>query len=88
MYDRDRNSPEFRQGVDEFIKCAERHRKKVGAKTICCPCRECYNIKTVDDFIDIMAHLIFGGFRSDYTRWVWHSEGSKKGEIVGDVGAN
>lgn len=43
MYDRDYNSPEFRKGVDEFIKCAERHRKKVGAKTICCPYCDCYN---------------------------------------------
>ena len=38
------------------------------------------------DSADNKSHLIFNGFRSDYTRWVWHGKGSKKGKIVGDAG--
>lgn len=40
-------------------------------------------IVIIVDSIDIKIH---NGFRSDYTHWVWHGEGSKKREIVGDLG--
>ncbi|GKE60982.1 ulp1 protease family, C-terminal catalytic domain-containing protein [Tanacetum coccineum] len=64
----------YMKGLNEFMKCAEDHRERMGETRISCPCKECRNIVAFDDPNMIRRHLIEHGFDKNYTCWDLHGE--------------
>ncbi|CAL5386551.1 unnamed protein product [Camellia sinensis] len=70
---RNRRSPQYIDGVREFILFARDHMKPEIDK-IWCPCYRCNNHiqKTIEE---VEIHLYAYGVVTSYTRWVYHGEG-------------
>ncbi|CAL5419916.1 unnamed protein product [Camellia sinensis] len=68
-----RRSPQYIDGVREFILFARDHMKPETDK-IWCPCYRCNNHiqKTIEE---VEIHLYAYGVVTSYTRWVYHGEG-------------
>ncbi|XVF44273.1 hypothetical protein PTKIN_Ptkin02bG0107000 [Pterospermum kingtungense] len=66
-----RLSPEYMEGIDEFLNVAKRGLNTKG-ETLC-PCTKCFNTRWHN--IDVIrAHLLRVGIDRAYTRWVYHGE--------------
>ena len=67
-----RNSPEFREGMENFIRFAVTHQKD--GQHICFPCKSCGNIGKVPSADELRNHIFCNGFSKNYTQWIWHGE--------------
>ena len=68
-----RMSPEYEDGVEQFLQFAsERGRSNEEGKYYC-PCINCLNGRRqlLDDIRD---HLLCDGIKKNYTTWIWHRE--------------
>ena len=68
-----RMSPEYEDGVEQFLQFAlERGRPNEEGKYYC-PCINCLNGRRqlLDDIRD---HLLCDGMKKNYTTWIWHGE--------------
>ncbi|PWA86111.1 ulp1 protease family, C-terminal catalytic domain-containing protein [Artemisia annua] len=74
MYNIERATPEYINGLSEFIKTAEDHQAKTGKARISCPCKKCANFIFHDDIDKIREHLFQQGFTDNYTWWKEHGE--------------
>ncbi|GJU30652.1 ulp1 protease family, C-terminal catalytic domain-containing protein, partial [Tanacetum coccineum] len=74
MYNVERVTPEYINGLSEFIKTAEDHQVKTGKARISCPCKECAHFICHDDIETIRYHLFKHGFTNNYTWWKHHGE--------------
>ncbi|XP_073525456.1 uncharacterized protein [Phyllobates terribilis] len=70
----DHTTTQYLSGVEEFIRCALSHQRSTKAEKIYCPCRDCKNIRRLDDIDEIEDHLFRRGFKEDYHVWFWHGE--------------
>ncbi|KAL4278899.1 hypothetical protein GQ457_03G021490 [Hibiscus cannabinus] len=71
MSHRNRFSPEYQEGVRDFLNLAKQNTDSSGR--IRCPCKDCHNClfkKIADVKFDLFKH----GFAEDYTRWTHHGE--------------
>ncbi|GAU42074.1 hypothetical protein TSUD_326520 [Trifolium subterraneum] len=77
VYDRHRQGglkPTFIRGVDEFIKKAEKQRRKVKQEGgIRCPCDMCMCVSVLSAS-EIKVHLYNHGFQPNYWYWTDHGE--------------
>ena len=71
MYNADRRSMEFIDGVHEFIEAANKH--KYGG-FIRCLCKFCQNEKNYSSSRTINSHLFSSGFMPNYYVWTKHGE--------------
>ena len=78
MYDTDRRSSEYMQGVRSFLNVAEANTRN---GFMCCPCRNCRNEKDYSSSKTLHIHLIQFGFMSGYNCWTKHGE---RGVIMED----
>ncbi|XP_021856680.1 uncharacterized protein [Spinacia oleracea] len=69
---RKRTTPDFGQGVEEFIRIVLT-RKKEGEK-MCCPCKSCGNMHKVSTEDELRDHIFWNGFSKNYNDWIWHGE--------------
>ena len=74
MYEIKRNTREYLDGVNDFIKVAEQDKTAKGEEDMLCPCKDCMNIRRHKKSEKIKGHLISRGFLPGYTRWIWHGE--------------
>ena len=70
MYD-DRRSPEFINGMHNFMRVAEENKRN---SFMCCPCGVCKNTKDYSSSKVLHNHLLQYGFMSDYNCWTKHGE--------------
>ena len=71
MYNADRRSKEYIEGVHYFLKTAERHNQR---GFMCCPCRDCKNDREYSSSGPIHLHLLQRGFMPNYICWTKHRE--------------
>ncbi|XP_074350599.1 uncharacterized protein LOC141689954 isoform X2 [Apium graveolens] len=64
-------SPEYADGIDEFIKVASKQKNSTGM--VLCPCCRCVN-KLLQNLKVIRLHLLTHGFLSTYKIWYCHGE--------------
>ena len=72
MYNADRRSMEFINGVHEFINAAKKHNKH-GA-FFHCPCRICNNKKNYSSTRTIHSHLFQNGLMPNHNVWTEHGK--------------
>ncbi|XP_071676620.1 uncharacterized protein [Lolium perenne] len=68
----DRRLPEFRSGLEEFIRVALANPQADGF--MCCPCVDCHNLKQYPEWQVIHSHLLWKGFMPSYNCWTKHGE--------------
>ncbi|KAL4568246.1 hypothetical protein LXL04_023854 [Taraxacum kok-saghyz] len=73
MYSAPKFSEPFVNGVRRFWDFAFQN-SSVNRK-IACPCSECKNTLYYGRG-DVLDHLITSGFRLEYSKWIYHGEGS------------
>ena len=78
MYDTDRHSSEYMQGVRSFLNVAEANTRN---GFMCCPFRNFRNEKDYSSSKTLHIHLIQFGFMSGYNCWTKHGE---RGVIMED----
>jgi hypothetical protein len=66
-----RSTPLYLEGVRKFIQFAVRNSVRNGQ--ILCPCSKCSNRFWLGRE-EVHEHLIWTGFMSGYTTWVFHGE--------------
>ena len=66
MYNANRRSKEFIDGVHYFLRVADGF--------ICCPCALCQNLKEYSSSRNIHSHLLKSGFMPNYICWTKHEE--------------
>jgi len=71
LYNADRRSKEFINGVQAFMNGAKSHKPK---GFICCPCFDCKNQKEHSSTGPIHSHLLRRGFMPNYICWMKHGE--------------
>ena len=71
MYNADRRSNEFIEGVREFRRVAEQNKRD---GFMCCPCAVCKNLKEFSNSREIHLHLFTNGFMPNYICWTKHGE--------------
>jgi hypothetical protein len=71
MYNADRRSKEFIDGVHYFLRVAEENKRD---GFICCPCALCQNLKEYSSSRNIHSHLLKSGFMPNYICWTKHGE--------------
>ena len=71
MYEADRCSSEFVNGLHSFLQVAEANKRD---GFMCCPCGVCKNNKSYSDSKDIHLHLFKHGFMLGYNCWTKHGE--------------
>ena len=86
MYNWPRIERPYRNEVDKFIETAKKDAITKQVKGICCPCKNCKNMKVWTDPTDIRSHLIVAGFVKDYSVWIHHGE--QEGPSDADVDEN
>ncbi|WVZ62311.1 hypothetical protein U9M48_012073 [Paspalum notatum var. saurae] len=64
----------YRDEVDKFIEAAKKNAMIKQVPDICCPCKNCKNLKVWTDSSDIRSHLIVDGFVKGYFVWIHHGE--------------
>jgi len=74
MYGIKRDTVEYLRGIDEFVKCAMEDMRLRGVRTLLCPCRDCQNLRRLQNIEEVRDHLICRGFKERYTHWKWHGE--------------
>nr|GEW71978.1 hypothetical protein [Tanacetum cinerariifolium] len=67
MYNIERSTPEYINGLSEYIKTAEDHQTNTGEARISCPCKDCAHFICHDDIETIRCHLFKHGFTDNYT---------------------
>ena len=75
----DRRSPEWINGMHNFLNVAEANKRSNGF--MCCPCKECRNERDFSSSKTIHIHLIEHGFMDNYNCWTKHGE---RGVIMED----
>jgi Transposase-associated domain len=73
MYGR-RDTFEYMEGVEKFVKCARDDMRIRAAHSILCPCIDCQNILRQPSVEVLQDHLIARRFVSGYIQWVKHGE--------------
>ena len=63
MYNADRRSKEFIDGVHYFLRVAKENKQ---GGFICCPCALCQNLKEYSSSRNIHSHLLKSGFMANY----------------------
>ena len=71
MYNADRRSMEFINGVHEFIDVAKKHKHGGFFR---CPCQLCKNEKDYSSTRTIHSHLFHNSFMPNYNVWTEHGE--------------
>jgi len=71
MYNADRRSKEFIDGVHYFLRVAKENKQ---GGFICCPCALCQNLKEYSSSRNIHSHLLKLGFMQNYICWTKHGE--------------
>jgi len=71
MYNVDRRSKEFIDGVHYFLRVAEENKRD---GFICFQCALCQNLKEYSSSRNIHSHLLKSGFMSNYICWIKHGE--------------
>ena len=71
MYNADRRSKAFIDGVHDFLSVAEGH--KISG-LICCLCRDCKNEKGYSSSNTLHVHLLQRGFMPNYICWTKHGK--------------
>jgi len=69
-----RTSPEFSQGVVEFLDRASQHMLESNEPKMFCPCVICKNEVLWPRRQTIEEHIILRGFMESYTCWSKHGE--------------
>ncbi|WVZ51718.1 hypothetical protein U9M48_002833 [Paspalum notatum var. saurae] len=86
MYNWPKMEHRYRDEVDKFIEAAKKDAITKHVPDICCPCKNCKNIKVWTDPSDIRSHLIVDGFVKGYSVWIHHGE--QEGPSDADVDDN
>jgi hypothetical protein len=73
MYNTDRRSKEFIDGVYYFIRVAVENKQD---GFVCCPYAQCRNLKEYASSRNIHSHLFKSGFMPNYICWTKHRESS------------
>jgi len=69
-----RISAEYENGVEEFIKFAQRYGGRSDDEVkFTCPCVNCLNGRKLN-ITQVREHLICDGFLRSYTMWTWHDK--------------
>lgn len=71
MYNVDRRSKEFIDGVHYFLRVAEANKRD---GFMCCPCALCKNLKEYSSSRSLHSHLLKSGFMPNYICWTKHGE--------------
>ena len=71
MYNADRRSQEFIEGVHSFLRVAEANKRD---GFMCCPCVICKNLKEYASSRSLHSHLLKSGFMPNYICWTKHGE--------------
>jgi hypothetical protein len=71
MYNADRRSKEFIDGVHYFLRVAEANKRD---GFMCCPCALCKNLKEYSSSRSLHSHLLKSGFMPNYICWTKHGE--------------
>ena len=71
MYNADRRSKEFIDGVHYFLRVAEANKRN---GFMCCPCALCNNSKEYSSSRSLHSHLFKSGFMPNYSCWTKHGE--------------
>ena len=69
MYNTDRRSQDFIEGVHYFLGVAEANKRD---GFMCCPCVLCKNLKEYSSSMSLHSYLL--GFMSNYICWTKHGE--------------
>src|SRR6266540_1209657 len=68
-----RTTDAYRDGLRGFMAAAEAHMLGEGRADMCCPCKDCGNIR-IFELRHIQFHLVKRSFMEGYLRWSKHSE--------------
>jgi hypothetical protein len=71
MYNANRRSKEFIDGVHYFLRVVEENKRD---GFIRCPCALCQNLKEYSSSRNIHSHLLKSGFMPNYICWTKHGE--------------
>ena len=71
MYNADRRSQEFIEGVHSFLHVAEANKRD---GFMCCPCVIYKNLKEYTSSRSLHSHLLKLGFMPNYICWTKHGE--------------
>jgi len=72
MYNADRRSKEYVDGMHSFLEVAKANKNPKGF--MCCPCSQCRNEKDHADWRTLHLHLIKNRFMPNYVVWTQHGE--------------
>ncbi|KAL5172284.1 hypothetical protein HKD37_16G045071 [Glycine soja] len=68
-----RISPEYEEGVEQFLQFASQRGQPDEDGKYYCPCINCLNGRR-QILDDIREHLLCDGIKRNYTTWIWHGE--------------
>ncbi|KAL5158878.1 hypothetical protein HKD37_15G043257 [Glycine soja] len=68
-----RISPEYEEGVEQFLQFASERGQPDEDRKYYCPCINCLNGRQ-QILDDIREHLLCDGIKRNYTTWIWHGE--------------
>ena len=68
-----RISPEYEEGVEQFLQFASERGQPDEDGKYYCPCINCLNGRR-QILDDIREHLLCDGIKRNYTTWIWHGE--------------
>ena len=71
MYNADRCSQQFIEGVQYFLRVAKANKRN---GFMCCPCAICKNLKEYASSKSLHSHLLKSGFMPNYICWTKHGE--------------
>ena len=68
-----RISPEYEEGVEQFLQFASQRGQPDEDGKYYCPCINCLNGRR-QILDDIREHLLCDGIKRNYTTWIWHGD--------------
>ena len=71
MYNADRHSNEFIEGLHYFLSMTEANKQN---SFMCCPCVNCNNNKDYSSSRILHSHIFVNGFMEKYVCWTKHGE--------------
>ena len=71
MYNADRHSNKFIEGLHYFLSVAEANKQN---GFMCCPCVHCNNNKDYSSSRILHSHIFANGFMEKYVCWMKHGE--------------
>ena len=71
IYNADRRSNEFIEGLHYFLSVAETNKQN---GFMCCPCIHCMNNKDYSSSIILHSHIFANSFMEKYVCWTKHGE--------------